>query len=284
MEIRLHHDLAAFAELAAPLLHADPVLNTVALTVLTARLRPGGPDDVRVMLTAHDADGELSGVALRVGSWSLITSALPPEAAPAAAKVLAHEDPDLPGCTGRRENAEAFAEAWRAHTGDTVRVCMSQRLFALDSLRPPAGVPGTARVAGLEDIELLARWREDFEREVIPEGWPRPDDRLGMLRRQIGDGHGNLLWEVGGEPVALAAASRPAVGMSRIGPVWTPPGHRSHGYGSAVTAAASRWVLDAGARHVVLYTDLSNPVSNSIYRRLGYRPVSDAMDLTFDRA
>ncbi len=45
----------------------------------------------------------------------------------------------------------------------------------------------------------------------------------------------------------------------------------------AVTQAA----LDAGARQVVLYTDLANPTSNALYERLGYRPVEDRTELSF---
>ncbi|MFD0529710.1 GNAT family N-acetyltransferase [Kitasatospora arboriphila] len=33
---------------------------------------------------------------------------------------------------------------------------------------------------------------------------------------------------------------------------------------------------------MLLYTDLANPVSNSIYQKLGYRPVAD--HVTFDFA
>jgi predicted GNAT family acetyltransferase len=69
--------------------------------------------------------------------------------------------------------------------------------------------------------------------------------------------------------------------MTRVGPVYTPPESRGHGYGSAVTAAASAWAHDAGAREVVLFTDLANPVSNAIYPRIGYRPVLDALELRF---
>jgi predicted GNAT family acetyltransferase len=67
--------------------------------------------------------------------------------------------------------------------------------------------------------------------------------------------------------------------MTRLGPVYTPPERRGHRYGSAATAAATQWALDAGARHVVLFTDLANPVSNSIYPRLGYRLVHDDVQL-----
>jgi predicted GNAT family acetyltransferase len=99
--------------------------------------------------------------------------------------------------------------------------------------------------------------------------------------RSLAAGDGNVLWEVGGAPVAWACARSPVVGMSRIGPVYTPPERRGRGYGSAVTAAASVWARGSGAREVVLFTDLSNPVSNSIYQRIGYRAVSDAVDVAF---
>lgn len=53
--------------------------------------------------------------------------------------------------------------------------------------------------------------------------------------------------------------------------------------GSAVTAAAASWSLQAGAKHVVLNTDLSNPISNAIYPRIGFRPVYDGVVIAFSR-
>jgi predicted GNAT family acetyltransferase len=43
-------------------------------------------------------------------------------------------------------------------------------------------------------------------------------------------------------------------------------------------------VRDAGAEEVLLYTDLANPVSNSIYLRIGYRAVGDRVVLAFPPA
>jgi predicted GNAT family acetyltransferase len=48
-----------------------------------------------------------------------------------------------------------------------------------------------------------------------------------------------------------------------------------------VTAAASRWALEAGAERVVLFTDLANPTTNRLYPRIGYRPVHDAVEVRF---
>jgi predicted GNAT family acetyltransferase len=68
--------------------------------------------------------------------------------------------------------------------------------------------------------------------------------------------------------------------VARIGPVYTPPEYRGHGYGSAVTAAATAAVLAAGAVPV-LYTDLANPTSNKIYQAIGYRAVADRAAVWF---
>jgi predicted GNAT family acetyltransferase len=100
---------------------------------------------------------------------------------------------------------------------------------------------------------------------------------LGSLRL----GRGELLWEVDGAPVAQATARPVVAGMSRIGPVYTPPEHRRHGYAAAVTAAASRWALDQGAQRVLLFTDLANPITNRLYPRIGYRPLHDTVELRF---
>jgi predicted GNAT family acetyltransferase len=103
------------------------------------------------------------------------------------------------------------------------------------------------------------------------------------VRERVSYG-GITVWEAAGEPVAIAGATRQVAGMGRIGPVYTPPEFRGRGYGSAATAAASQGLLAAGAEDVLLYTDLANPVSNSIYQRIGYRAVEDRVVLEFTAA
>ena len=79
----------------------------------------------------------------------------------------------------------------------------------------------------------------------------------------------------------MAGAAWPTRTGIRIAPVYTPPAHRGRGYGSAVTAAATRAQLDAGRSACYLYTDLANLTSNQLYRALGYEPVTDVDRLRF---
>jgi predicted GNAT family acetyltransferase len=83
------------------------------------------------------------------------------------------------------------------------------------------------------------------------------------------------------KPVSLAGLLRLVAAQIRVGPVYTPPRWRGRGFGAAVTAAVSQAALDTGADHVLLFTDLANPTSNTLYQRLGYRPVTDRVVLEF---
>lgn len=91
---------------------------------------------------------------------------------------------------------------------------------------------------------------------------------------------GWTLWEAGGEPVAMAGVSRRIAGTVRVTAVYTPPEHRGRGYAAAVTAEVSRTAREAGAREVLLFTDLANPTSNGVYLRIGYEAVSDRLLIT----
>ena len=277
----MHEDPRAFRALAEPFYGSDTLRHTVALTAM-ARFFGMKRDKPAVMGTLHD-NGELVGVALRTPPWPVIVSGLPtdPEVLDSFLAQWLDADPELPGVSGPIENAQAVAEVWTRRTGGTTNVTLASRLFRLGELTPP-DTPGQAREATLDDLDLLVRWRADFEIEAL--GFQRaPDEGPASVRRMFENRDSIILWEDGGVPVSWAAANAPICGMSRVGPVYTPVEHRAHGYGSAVTAAVSRHALDAGARDVILFTDLTNPVSNSIYQKIGYRPVYDATELEFTR-
>ena len=69
---------------------------------------------------------------------------------------------------------------------------------------------------------------------------------------------------------------------SAIGGVYTPPDCRNRGYASACVAELSRRLLDEGRAFCCLYTDASNPTSNSIYQKIGYKLVADSSHYAFE--
>lgn len=276
MDVQVYDEPEKFRAAVGDFYTSDPVHHTLAVTVMSRYL--DDPAITPVMLTVH-RDGVLHGAAFRTAPWPLVLSGLPVDAAGPAAEVLAERDPELPGINGPRELAVAFAGAWAAHGGTAPREVMTGLLYRLGDLRPPT-VAGRARLAGEADVPLLVRWRRSFQLES--RGHDRYTERSEeLIRRGLALGDGVLLWEHDGQTVAWANVGRPVAGMCRVGPVYTPLEHRGHGYGSAATAAASRWALDAGAEHVVLFTDLANPTVHSIYRKIGYRPVQETAEFEF---
>ena len=187
----------------------------------------------------------------------------------------------LQGVNAEEEAAWAFADAWRRHTGDVAEVHRRMRLFRLAELMPPQPAPkGTSRQATARDRDLLIDWLGAF---VIEVGDPPTQDQGAAADERLSYG-GITLWEADGVPVSIAGVTRTVAGMVRVGPVYTPPAQRGHGYASGATVAVSQAALDAGATAVLLYTDLTNPTSNALYQRLGYRPVEDRLVLSFGPA
>jgi predicted GNAT family acetyltransferase len=78
--------------------------------------------------------------------------------------------------------------------------------------------------------------------------------------------------------VHVTAASEPAFGVSRVGPVYTPREHRGHGYASRAVYEVSQHLVENGVR-ACLFTDQANPTSNKIYEALGYERLVDMANL-----
>lgn len=285
MELVRHADVESFARAARPLYEADPLRHTVALTVLETIVRTGGAPEFGV--TLHAATGTAAALVCGDGRSPQV-SGVPPAHAPAVVDALEPDattgEPRLTGAMGPTPEAEAFAAAWVARTGGDVRVEGRMWLFALAELIPPTGVRGRARLADpIDDLAAMTRMEGAFTEEERG-GLSSLRPPREVVERRLRVGKGELLWEIGGEVVSQASVSPHVAGMCRIGPVYTEPAHRGHGYAAGVTAAASRWALDRGARWVLLATDAANPVTNRLYPRLGYRYRYDAARLVFSRS
>jgi GNAT superfamily N-acetyltransferase len=269
----LTRDLAEFRAAARDHLRSEPVLHTVPLTVLDRLERHGASafgDDAPVYGWHEAADGQLDGAFFQTPPFPVLVTTLPAGSAADLIRRLRAEARQPAAINLPSEGEADFGGAWEQATGGSATAAERSRLLRLERLVPAAPAPaGAARVAGPGDRELLIEWHQAFGREAgVRENPDRiVDDRLSHA--------GLTLWEAGGLPVAMAGSTREVAGVVRIAGVYTVPAHRQRGYGGAVTAVASQAALNAGASEVVLFTDLANPTSNALYRRLGYRPVCD---------
>jgi predicted GNAT family acetyltransferase len=286
--VELLDDAAAFLERVAGHLALDPVLNTVVATVAEREVREGPltrPGLPRWYAVVRAQDGSVVGVAMRTAPFApypLFVLPMPEEAARQLARLLHDRGEDVRGANGALPAVRTFAEETARLSGGEVTVRMHTRLFELRTVRVPRRPAGLLRVAREEDADVALTWFGAFHAEADEQAGRSsghdaetvtPD---AVLRRLLA---GRLFfWEVDGEPVHLTGLNDPAYGATRLGPVYTPRGHRGRGYASAAVAELSQRILGEGDRPC-LFTDQANPVSNAVYERIGYEPVVDMVNL-----
>ena len=89
-----------------------------------------------------------------------------------------------------------------------------------------------------------------------------------------------FIWDDGG-PVATVTKTRHSTHGIVVSLVYTPPAHRNRGCTFFCCGCAESATV--GCRLGVLFAlhRLANPTSNSIYQRIGYRPVADFDEYIF---
>ena len=275
MTWRFTGDVEEHAAATGALLERDPARHTISLTAIADARRGHRGSEVPALYGRWaDRRGVLTGAASHGPPSDLVVEAVPDEAVAPLADGLAELGRHFGGVFGPPAVAARFAATWARRARLRAVLHHAQRLHRVGPSVAPSPAPaGAPRVAAEGDADLVLRWVRAFDDEA---GTATPDvaDRLASQAL--------ALW-VGptGRPVSVAGRSRATAGMVRVGPVYTPPEHRARGYAAAATFHASRAALDAGAREVVLFTDLANPTSNALYRRLGYLPLEDRLALLF---
>ena len=261
-------DAKTALETARPFLEARPIEHNLLLTILAQSIEfaLGG----RFWLVANDS--ETIGFALEspVGMGAVLTP-MPASASRLLADAIAAPLPHMQSEAG---TAAAFAGRWTERHGTAIRQVEGGRLYELMNLKPVPSVGGTLRLAGSDDRAILVEWSRLFIEEagVVPQNVEEAVDRR-LARDQF------WVWDDNGI-ASMAAASAPAAGVVRVSHVYTPIAHRGAGYATACVEGMSRVLIDRGSR-CILYTDLANPTSNSIYRRIGYEAVAEVLVYKF---
>ena len=292
MELRFFDDPAAFLDVAGATLAQRPVLSTV-IAGIAERIRDqraagvAWPEGVPCWFAAVLQGDEVVGTAMRTapfGGYPAYLLPMPDEAVRLLSTTLLDRGEPVLGANGALPAVEIFCEDMAAATGKRARVGQQTRLFELGELVEPPPVAGRLRPATLDEQDLIASWFGAFMRDADEQAGREPgesphepptDEDIG---RRIETGRVFVWVDEDDRPVHLTAATPPAYGVARVGPVFTPREHRMRGLASRAVAEVSRLIRDSGER-ACLFTDRANPTSNRIYEAIGYRRVVDMANL-----
>jgi predicted GNAT family acetyltransferase len=273
MRLTTYPAAALFLEAVGPALAEHEAEHHLVLGVAEAAAAGRAPNADLFAASVHDADG-LVLAALMTRERPLLLASDRADVTSASAllwdALCAHhlEPRHVIGAAGQVEHAVA---EWTTSSGREPRLAMRQRAYKLTAVERVPSTSGTLRVATSGDLELVAEWIADFEAEALAAVAPQSTKASAERRIAAGEIH---LW-CDPEPRTMAASARPTRRAIAVNGVYTPPRWRRHGYATACVAALSEVLLARDFEFCVLYTDLANPTSNSIYTRIGYRPVRD---------
>jgi uncharacterized protein len=225
---------------------------------------------------------EVIGVALRTPPFGVVLSEM---RSVAAAELFADDVAKLfqsiPTVLGPVEVAKRFAKRWESLTRQRGKVTRHERIYSCERVIPAPATAGSMRPIRKSERGTVVKWMLAFHSEAMP-GQPQSEaDIEAAIDRRLAADHGGLFfWEDDGAPVALAASSGRTPNGIRIGPVYTPPERRRHGYATALVAGLTSTLLEQ-MKFCFLFTDLANPTSNGIYGKIGYVPVADVDQIAF---
>lgn len=257
---------------AGEFLASQPVLHNLVLTILHARVAHPEPGHYWI---AKERE-KVAGVVLQSPlTFPATLTPMNARVVEAMVEAIAQAGISLPGVNGDAATAANFAGHWSERSRSAATPFQGSRLYELLERGEAPGIGGELRRALPGDRGLMIDWTRAFQIEI---GEPADDSELRVER---GMAAGEIwLWD-DGEAMSMAVARKPTQGVVRIAGVYTPPGMRKRGYAAACVHALSNHMRDAGFR-CVLYTDLANPTSNSIYRRIGYRAVVEGLRYRFE--
>lgn len=188
--------------------------------------------------------------------------------------------PETEGINGPALQSEAFAKLWSEATDKQYNKGIHCLLYVLETVIHPEDLNGVMRLPANKDFDIVLKWMKAFHTEATPHD---PVSNLEERILQNFNAGNYFLWESEGEVVSVAAKARPLRSGITINSVYTPPEFRKKGYATQLVAKLSQQLLDEGKSFITLYTDLSNPTSNSIYQKIGYKQIGEFANYKFDQ-
>jgi GNAT superfamily N-acetyltransferase len=252
---------------AKPFLASDPIRHNLILSLLHARVVHPEPGRYWV---AKEGDKVVGVIFQSPLNYPAVITPMGTGIILAMVDAVSDMNVVLPGVSGTAAAAASFAGQWTERQKSAAVPVQGLRLYEKIEVGEQVKANGRFRQAEPDDRNHLIPWVRQFRAEV-GEG---ATDPAAIVDRRLPAGQ-IWLWDDGG-PVSMIMHSDPFENAIRIQAVYTPSERRAHGYAGACVAEITKQLTDRGYR-CLLYTDLGNPVSNSIYRRIGYRAIAEVL-------
>lgn len=194
------------------------------------------------------------------------------------AQDLATDSQSLPGIIASKAEAETFVKTWQCLEKKSSKLEMAMRIHQLEKVKAINKASGSLRITIESDRILLTDWIQAFVKEALGDNELKSDSQLWFDRHL--ENKSLFIWQDNEAAVSMAACSGATSNGIRINAVYTPPKYRGKGYATSCVAEMSQKLLNQ-YKYCFLFTNLANPTSNHIYRKIGFLPICDIDSYSF---
>ena len=190
---------------------------------------------------------------------------------------LQNDDISFSGFLAEKKIAELFESSWLDAGNTKLKLFRNERIYKLTRCKEINLSTGKIRKAGEDDVGLITNWTISFQKEI------QEETDYDHARKMVIDRLNHIHVWLDAEPVSMCCSARETRNSRIINMVYTPPDKRGKGYASSLVHGCCKGILENEKQFCGLFTDLSNPVSNSIYRKIGFEPVMDLVQYKLER-
>ncbi|MFX1571648.1 MAG: GNAT family N-acetyltransferase [Promethearchaeota archaeon] len=279
MEASFYNDINTFYDLATPFLLKREVENGLLLSILNSlkeNFHRYGDEHPR-LITIMEGN-RINLIALRTPPHDLLISYTDKiECIDILVEGLKKANEKLPGVLSFSEAADKFMKLWCKKNSLKSQLLRKERIYELVKVSEETIGDRQFSVATKRYQSLVLKWAKEMLTEAL----------IDITEEEVNRNISNFKVEFENEtskifllfdndkPVSMARKAGKTPNGNAINLVYTPPSLRRRGYATECVAKLSKKLLEEGNKYCFLFTDLSNPTSNSIYQKVGYRPIID---------
>ena len=279
MEAKFYTDINEFYDLAYSFLLKKEVENGLLLSILNSlkeNIQRYG--EVMPLLFALKEEGEVKLISLRTPPHDLIISYIDDlNGIEILVEELFKQQEKLPGVLSFKEAADKFTKLWCEVNSLEPQLLRKERIYKLEEVSKETLGERQISVATKPYQSTVLKWAREMLTEAL----------IDITEEELNRNHYNfkdefekdnsqiyLLFD-NNKPVSMARKAGKTPNGNAVNLVYTPSPLRRRGYATECVAKLSKLLLEEGNKYCFLFTDLSNPTSNNIYLKVGYRPVID---------
>ncbi len=281
MKVELYSDIKKYIDDVLHILIENEIQNNLIISNCLRGI-DGADTSKWTMATVIDTDGAPVLIALMTPQLNMVLYESDNNPNNGALDLLVNEficnRIRIPGVIAEKSLASRFTDKYSCLCKCNKENVKKMRIYRLDNVNKTLLSSGRLRTATQDDLYFLPYWNIAFSMDCGL-GKIEVPNAVDKVTRLLTD-NTLYVWE-DCFPVSQAAMGRKTLNGAVVNAVYTPPHYRGKGYATSCVASLSQRLLDSGYKFCSLFTDLANPVSNSIYMQIGYKPVCDYDEYKF---